>query len=129
MKHVDSTPEVLLVCDSSLLAPLLRDLCMAAGCRVTLLPDARAALTHLQSQAVPPTLILVELLLGPASGFHVARRLREHCAAPLWLLSGTDRGSDEGWAPTTGACGVLRYPLQAEVLRNVLAKSGERAHD
>ena len=108
-------PRVWVLCDSALLAPLLMQLCANAGAEAVILRDADAAVACLAHET-SLTLILVELMLGPETGFRAARRLRALCTCPIVILSGTERDSDLAWAPTTGATAVLRYPVSSDAL-------------
>lgn len=116
MTDQSAAPRILIVEDEALVAMLVEDVAIEAGCIVTGVADRTAEALEL-ARSDPPDLVLCDIkLAGGDSGFDVASALKDSHTACLFL-SGNPPSADVG-APM--ALGCLIKPFRADALKDAI---------
>jgi two-component system, OmpR family, response regulator MprA len=116
----DRTPEptgalrVLVVEDDAGIALFIQRALVQAGYRVDLVSDGLSALAA--AQAVPPDVVLLDVMLPGLDGREVARRLRSATNVPILMLTALDTVGDRVQGLDAGADDYLVKPFALEEL-------------
>jgi CheY-like chemotaxis protein len=99
-----------------------------AGYVVATAGNAREALDYLRDH-LPPALILLDMMMPAADGWHFVRRRAQNAAlAAIPVLITTALGiAAEAWATGLGACGLLHKPFDTDVLLAAVKRCLEKA--
>lgn len=125
-------PTILVVDDSTETADILRRYLEMHGYRVSLAPDADAALTAFARER--PALVLLDVMLPGRDGWAVCRELKagpEGALTPVLMLTGLHPDRAREAAEAAGADGVVAKPFElhellASVRRHVPGAAGAR---
>lgn len=79
------------------------------GCRVTIAGTGAEALDRFHED--PPDVVILDIGLPTPDGFEVCRRIREHSAAPILMLTARDATVDKVRALDLGADDFLTKPF------------------
>jgi two-component system response regulator MprA len=107
-------PRVLVVEDDSGIALFIQRALVQAGYRVDLVGDGLSALAA--AQAVPPDVVLLDIMLPGLDGLEVARRLRSASNVPILMLTALDTVGDRVQGLDSGADDYLVKPFALEEL-------------
>jgi DNA-binding response OmpR family regulator len=114
-----NTP-ILVVDDDPKIVSLVKMYLEREGFRVTTASDGRSALSAIDD--APPQLIVLDLMLPELDGMTVMRRVREHSAVPVVMLSARGSAADRVYGISEGADDYLPKPFSpAELVVRVKA--------
>lgn len=109
-----SAQRVLVVEDDSGIALFIQRALVQAGYRVDLVSDGLSAVAA--AQAVPPDVVLLDVMLPGLDGLEVARRLRAASNVPILMLTALDTVGDRVQGLDAGADDYLVKPFALEEL-------------
>jgi DNA-binding response OmpR family regulator len=112
-----STPHIAIVDDEPDITALLAHYFDAQGFRTTTLPNGRALMEAMRTDA--PDLVLLDLGLPGEDGFAIARQLREHWRCGLVIVTGRGDAVDKVVGLEIGADDYVTKPFD---LRELLAR-------
>jgi DNA-binding response OmpR family regulator len=115
-------PRTILICEDDLaLSDMLQRLLREKGYDPQVVHSGAEALEVLQTQR--PALLLLDLMLPDMDGFDVCRRVREHSAVPVIMISGRSSDLDRIIGLEIGADDYLAKPFGVrELVARVEAK-------
>ncbi len=113
---------ILVVEDNAELAKLLELILRRAEYDVVIAEDGADALDKFQ--ALPPDLVLLDIMLPRMDGYEVAARLRRqlHATAPIIMLSSLDSPLDIERSREVGATDHIAKPFDKDQLLEVIAR-------
>lgn len=115
----------LLVDDSRVARMTLKKLLVAHEFEVIELGSGEEAINHLQSTAMLPDIIFMDVMMDGMDGLTATRQIKadsNFSAIPVVICTGNDTEADIDNALATGAMAVLSKPPAAESLANLLIK-------
>ncbi|MDF1588109.1 MAG: response regulator [Gammaproteobacteria bacterium] len=115
----------LLVDDSRVARMTLKKLLVEHEFDVTELASGEDAINHLQSAAMLPDIIFMDVMMDGIDGLTATRQIKANqtfSAIPVVICTGNDTEADRDNALATGAMAVLSKPPAAESLANLLVK-------
>jgi two-component system response regulator BaeR len=125
-----SGARVLVVEDEAKLAALQRDYLAAAGFDVDVLGDGRGVVERVL--AAPPDLLVLDLMLPGEDGLSICRRLREHSAVPIIMVTARVDEVDRLLGLELGADDYLCKPFSPRELvlrvRAILRRAAATRH-
>jgi len=116
--QADPAPTVLVVEDDDHISQVLRFMLERQGYQVVHMADWRAAVQHV-AQAIPPGLVLLDVMLPYVDGFEILGRIR---ATPAWrevpvlMLTAKSSEHDAVRALDAGANDFVTKPFQPQEL-------------
>lgn len=116
---VSSTPSILVVEDDEHIADLLRFLLERQGYHVEGRADGRAALSFIESSAIKPCMILLDVMLPFIDGFELVGAIRSRSgwdAIPIVMLTAKTTEADIVRALDAGANDYIVKPFQPNEL-------------
>lgn len=114
---MDERTGILIVEDDRNIVDLLRSNLLARGYRVTVSLDGSGVLEQLAETA--PDIVLVDLMLPGADGFHLCRKVREKSDVGIIVLSARRGETDKVRALNLGADDYLTKPFS---MRELMAR-------
>lgn len=115
-------PTAILICeDDPALADMLQRLLREEGYAARVTRTGQEALAELRRE--PPALLLLDLMLPDMDGFDVCRRMRQHLALPVIMISGRATDVDRIVGLEVGADDYLIKPFGVrELIARVVAR-------
>src|SRR3954451_17282724 len=115
--------QVLVIDDDEAAREILVELLGRVGYHAFAAADGRSGLDHLNSAAVPPQAVLLDLRMPGIDGFEVLRRYRAQGGiAPVIALSAMDDKESVVKAMRLGASDYLVKPIEPEQLREAIER-------
>jgi DNA-binding response OmpR family regulator len=111
----EQKPSVLVVEDDEHIGPLLEFMLERQGYRVELRTDGRAARQFIETNGLPPSLILLDVMLPFHDGFELLRMVRAQPGwetVPLVMLTAKNSELDIARALDAGANDYILKPFQ-----------------
>src|SRR3954454_3852527 len=120
--------QVLVIDDDEAAREILVELLGRVGYHAFAAADGRSGLDHLNSAAVPPEAVLLDLRMPGIDGFEVLRRYRAQGGiAPVIALSAMDDKESVVKAMRLGASDYLVKPIEPEELREAIERCSASA--
>src|SRR5919205_1972252 len=115
--------QVLVIDDDEAAREILVELLGRVGYHAFAAADGRSGLDHLNSAAMPPQAVLLDLRMPGIDGFEVLRRYRAQGGqAPVIALSAMDDKESVVKAMRLGASDYLVKPIEPEQLREAIER-------
>src|SRR3954471_17747196 len=117
--------QVLVIDDDEAAREILVELLGRVGYHAFAAADGRSGLDHLNSAAVPPQAVLLDLRMPGIDGFEVLRRYRAQGGiAPVIALSAMDDKEAVVKAMRLGASDYLVKPIEPDELKEAIERCG-----